>query len=190
MAKADRQARKAARRARKADKRAARQDKRSFRADTRLTRKSSRRDKRAERQAQRQDARSGRIDARKSVRMAKVQAKQDSGYWSPEAVEARQGTIGSLIETGGGILGGILGGGAGEMGGLSEMDSFGALSDGGFTDAAEMTYPTESYSLDEESGGEVVDLYDGYDDEAGPNWLLIGGIGAAAAGAIYWFRMR
>jgi len=188
MAKSDRLARKAARRARKQDKRSARQDKRSFRADTRQTKRSSRRDSRAERQSQRQEARGGRIDARKSVRLAKVTAKSDAGYWSPEAVEARQGTLGSLIETGGGILGGLLGG---DMGGGYEDPAM----DSGYGDygldmgGAEISPAEPEYYPTDPTTGEVVDLYDDMDEE-GMNWWMWAGVGSVALGALYWYRMR
>jgi hypothetical protein len=58
---------------------------------------------RTDRVTARQAARSKRQAARQATRQQRIAAKGASGYWSPEAVQARQATIGQGITTGGSI---------------------------------------------------------------------------------------
>jgi hypothetical protein len=66
----------------------------------------------------RQDAKTARVEARHHARDVKAQGKADSGYWSPEAVSARQATvqagIGAAADVAGQAIGAFAGGGGGD----------------------------------------------------------------------------
>ena len=119
-------------------------------ARKRFKRRSKRRDQRAQRQQQRQ-----------SVRKARIKAKGESGYWSPEAVASRSAVVGQLgsaaIDTAGGLIGG------GSIG-----DALGGLFDGSSADSGREEMPADEEGIDP--------------------MLLIGG--AAAAGLVIYLATR
>ena len=122
-------------------------------ARKRFKRRSKRRDQRAQRQRQRQ-----------SVRKARIKAKGESGYWSPEAVASRSSVVGQLgsaaIDQAGGLLGGldIFGGDDSGSGGSGNRAA----------DSGQEEYPADEESIDP--------------------MLLIGG--AAAAGLVIYLATR
>lgn len=57
---------------------------------------------------QRQRTRRQRVRQRGQTRRARIEAKGESGYWSPEAVQARTGAISSIVDTAGDVAGAYL----------------------------------------------------------------------------------
>lgn len=55
----------------------------------------------------RQEGRSGRVASRTGVRVAREEARAEGGYYSPESVAARQGTVQKSIDAGLGAAEGI-----------------------------------------------------------------------------------
>jgi hypothetical protein len=109
--------------------------------------------------------------------MARIQAKQDSGFWSPEAVAARQSTLSNIVDTGGGILGGLLGGGA------EQEEVFDYISEGFAPATDDVGFEMQEYALDEYGNDpETVE----YIDDDAPNYALYA-VGAAAAGLAGWY---
>lgn len=115
----------------------------------RTKRQGARQQRRAERQAARQSGRTARVQARKAAKAVKHKAKGDSGYWSPEAIQARGDIVGQV----GGVVSdaAMAAAGAGLLG--EGMDALGGFGDA-FGDGL----------------GELGDMFggdDGYDDGGG-----------------------
>jgi hypothetical protein len=79
------------------------------RARQRTARRQARQSGRTARKQARQQARSQRSSGRQTTRQMKIQAKGASGYWSPEAVQARSGAVQSGIASAGSAASDIFG---------------------------------------------------------------------------------
>jgi hypothetical protein len=176
--------RRARRAARKASRRGRRSERKEARGGSSFQRKTARKLARAEKKQTRRDSRRAarqlRVDARKAKGIAKIAAKGESGYWSPEGIAARQETLGGLIETGGDVLGGLLGGGAGD-------ESSVAWDEAGYSEAAafEGAYPDE-YA---DEMGELIDLPPP-DEEMDIPWAWVAAAGGLGLVGIYMFTQR
>ena len=132
-------------------------------------------------------ARQQRVEARKAKGLAKIAAKSESGYWSPEGIEARQSTLQGAISAGGDILGGILGDGG------SAED---AWDEAGYSDAAafEGAYPDEAATLGEfDEYGNLIEFPTGDPDQGEDEpmeipWVWIGAGGAALVGGYLYMN--
>ena len=82
-----------------------RQDKKIARSDNRTRRQSARQESRSQRQQTRQDNRTRRTEGRQSVRKEKIMQKGQSGYWSPEGIEARGNRATNIIGASGELVG-------------------------------------------------------------------------------------
>jgi hypothetical protein len=109
-----------------------------------------------------------RVEARKAKGLAKIAAKESSGFWSAEAVQARQNTLGGALDMGGELLGSILG---------SDETAAEEWNEGGYSEAAafEGAYPDEFA----DEMGQVIPFDGGQSEEEGYPWSWI----AAGAGA-------
>lgn len=74
----------------KAAKKKARRDYRADRRDQKSQRQDQRQEGKAERREIRQEGKTSRTDLRTEARRDKIKYKGESGYWSPEGIEARQ----------------------------------------------------------------------------------------------------
>lgn len=147
-----------------------------FFKDWAKNRKQARKERLAARQKRletRLNARSERVKARKSVKLAKVEAKAASGFWSPEGVEARQKGLASALNTVGGVagaVGGVLGGKAGSI--------LGALGEGlGGDDGGGAELPASAPVAEEEEG--IPTMY-----------LVGGGVGLLVLVVVAFLAMR
>lgn len=178
MSASDRRAR---REARKAERRGRRSSRKEARGGTgyerRTSRKAARADKKQLRRDSRMQARQQRVEARKAKGLAKIAAKSESGYWSPEGIAARQETLGGIVEMGGDLLGGILGGGSEEQ----------LWDDAGYSDAAafESAYPDEY----EAEMGELIELPEPEEEMEVP-WAWVAVAGGAGLVGVYMYSRR
>lgn len=174
----ERRARRAARKQARRNRRAERKEARGGTSFQRKTaRKQARADKKQLRKDSRRQARQLRVEARKEKGLAKIAAKGESGYWSPEGIAARQETLGSAIEMGGGLLGDLLGGGG------SDEE---AWDEAGYSEAAafEGAYPDE-YA---DEMGELIEM-PGMDEMEIP-WAWVAAAGGAGLVGIYLYSRR
>lgn len=93
-----------AKRAAKAAERQARIEARQAAADARREDREDRMKIRSERMATRQEGRTARVAERREASQIREQGKADSGYYSPEAVQYRQQTAQTAIESGAGVV--------------------------------------------------------------------------------------
>ena len=162
---ADRAAKRSARHARKMERKAQRASKKDARRDDRAGRQAQRQEARSGRVSARQDARTDRTTARKAKGVAKVEAKSDAGYWSPEAVALRQGSLKAGIDTFGQVAG----------------DAFAAMGGGG---GEPDSIPSGSYGGGYDTGEDMNGDYEEDIPITEEPWFLPAVI-AAGAGAIY-----
>lgn len=119
------------RRADRAARKKARRDSKAHKRDQRHERQASRQEARGTRKSTRQEGRTSRTDLRTEARREKVKQKGESGYWSPEGIEARQPWE-DFAELGGNIAA-AFGGGSGdpELGGMDVPDYGGGYDSNG-----------------------------------------------------------
>jgi len=142
----------------KARKKAARMAKKQARQAARQSRKSTRQKARQGRKQTRADRRTTVVGMRHATKQARIEQKGAAGFWSPEAVQARQGTI----QAGLGTVGDLASAYTSTLTGGLSGDLFGAG-----------------------AGGELVDFSEYMTTQEKPiPWIWIGG-GAAVLGVLF-----
>lgn len=173
MSRADRIKARTKRKETRQNKRTERQEKRQA---SRSRRTEARQSSRSQRQQTRQENRTRRTEGRQAIRKEKVIQKGQSGYWSPEGIEARGNRAGQIIGASGQLVGDLTQAGVAiGTGGISEMFGGGG---GGLSDMFGGGGDDESQK---ESGMQTMNQ--GYDFSFS-NPIVIGGA-VAAAGLLY-----